>query len=545
MGRLAVSVFLGLGLVACDGAFLGPRGTPVVPPVVAPVEPELPPFMPAPLRPRLLLGAQYRNAVSDLLGPEAARAVTPPRDVVVNGLSAIGASSLEISSAQVSDAEANAYLAAQAALAARAGALVACAPASSTDAACMRRVAEQLVPLAFRRPASSDELTRWTDVGVAAARASDDFRKGVEFLVAGLLQSPHFLYLEELGEPDPADSTRRRLTANELASRLSFFLTNAPPDEALRAAAASGELTDVGVLRAQAARLLETPRARAAAAFFFDELLELRGLSHLAKDSARFPGFDVALGASMAEETHRTLLAAAFDEAGDFRDVFTTTRTFVDAPLARHYGLGPVAGWTRVDAAPGRAGILTQAGFLSLMSHPSANSPTHRGRFIREKLMCQTIPAPPPNVSTTLPPTAPGTRRTLRQRLAVHMAAPACSGCHTLMDPPGFAFEGFDAVGQRQSTDDGLPVDTSGDLDGATFSDAAGLMATLHDDPRVTRCLTRTLFRHATGHVDLASEARPLKAAHDAFAAAGFRYQSLLLELVTSEAFRAGVVESP
>ena len=174
------------------------------------------------------------------------------------------------------------------------------------------------------------------------------------------------------------------------------------------------------------------------------------------------------------------------------------------------------------------------------------NSPTYRGRFIRERLLCQTIAAPPPEVSTTLPTPPSGTPTTLRQRVEQHMQNASCSGCHRLMDPVGFAFEGFNAIGKRQTSDQGLPIDSSGSLDDrGSYTDAPGLMQVLHDDPRVMSCLTRVVFRQGVGHVDLRSEARPLRAAEEAFIASGYRYQSLLEALVASEAFRTGILENP
>ena len=529
-------------LAACEGSIDGAR--PASPQANEPVE-VLPAFAPAPLRPRLLLASQYQNAIADLLGAEAAAAVTPPRDVKVNGLTAIGASQLAVSSSAVVAYETNAYLAAQAALLARRAAVITCTPSSSADRTCMQQLAARFVPRAFRRPATAAELARWTQVGVTVATAFDAFDRGVEFMLAGLLQSPAFLYLDEVGTPDAADSTRRALSAWELASRLSFFLTNAPPDEQLLAAAASGGLADEAGVRVQAQRLMQKPAARVAMTQLFDELLDLSELDHLAKDAQKFPTFQASLGASMHEETRRTLVDLGFEQPTDFRELFTRRTTFVDGPLAQHYGLGAVTGWSKVQLPPERAGLLTQASFLALQSHPAANSPTYRGRFIRERLLCQTIPPPPINVSTTLPPGSPDTRRTLRQKLELHMQSASCSGCHQLMDPPGFAFEGFDATGRRQTLDDGLPIDASGSLDDrGSFSDAPGLMNLLHDDPRVVACLTRVVFRQV-GHVDIRTEARPLKEAEEAFIASGYRYQSLLEALVASEAFRTGTLEAP
>lgn len=539
--------FILLWLAGCEGTLDGVR--PEVPGLTRPTEPpgeELPAFVPAPLRPRLLLAVQYRNAIEDLLGPDAAAAVTAPRDVPVNGLTAIGATQLTISAASVDAYEANAYLAAQAALQSRRSTLIPCLPTSTTDVACMRQVAQRHVPRAFRRPASEAELLRWTELGITVARAYDTFDRGVEFLLAGLLQSPAFLYLDEVGTPDSADASRRHLTGWELASRLSFFLTNAPPDEQLLAAAAGGDLLEATGLGREAKRLLQKPQARQAMTALFDEVFELDRLEQLPKDAQQFPRFQISLGWSMREETRRSLVDLGFDAPSDFRQLFTRRTTFVDLALAEHYGLPAVTGWTQVQLPEGRAGLLTQASFLSLQSHPSANSPTLRGRFIRERLLCQTIPAPPPDVSTTLPPAPPDTRQTLRQKVEQHMQSASCSGCHQLMDPVGFAFEGFDAIGQRQTLDDGLPIDSSGSLDDrGSYGDAPGLMNVLRDDPRVMACLTRVVFRQGVGHVDLRTEARPLRAAEEAFIASGYRYQSLLEALVVSDAFRTGTLETP
>lgn len=556
MRRPLLTALFALSLAACDGSIIGERDplapTPVGPNTpVTPTEPvipvvELPAFVPAPLHPRLLLASQYTNAVKDLLGSEAASVVAPPTDVAVNGLSAIGASQLSMPASSVETYEKSAFLAAQKALATRKSQLITCTPSSPTDAACMGTVVNALVSRAFRRPATSEELARYKALGTAAATAYAVFDNGVEFVIAALLQSPNFLYLNEVGTVDATDPSIRHLTAWELASRLSFFITNAPPDAALRAVAADDSLLEDAVYRAQAERLAQLPEARTAMTGLFDELLDLNGLEHLSKDAQRFPDFDATLGSAMHEETRRTLVDTAFETPTDFRDIFTRKTSFVNAALAQHYGLPTVTGWQQVTLPGARAGIFTQAGFLSLQSHPSQNSPTYRGRFIRERLLCTTIPAPPPEVSTVLPEAPAGVQQTLRQKIEQHMAVgSSCAGCHKMMDPMGFAFEGFDATGRTQTMDDGLPIDTNGSLDGTSFADATGLMNQLHDDPRVIECMARQVFRQGVGHVDLYSESRPLKTAIDAFAGSGYRYQTLLVELAASDAFRTGLSETP
>lgn len=528
-------------LCACDGlvSALG-AATPHGPDAGVDVTANLPAFEPAPFRPRLLIARQYTNTVAVLLGAEAAKAIAPPTDVAVNGMTIVGASQVTLSAQGVEQYEDNARAAARVALAKNRTSLIHCTPTSSADATCMSDVVTQFAPRAFRRPVTPDEVTRWVQLGLTAAVAFDSFDRGVEFVVAGLLQSPHFLYLDESGEPDPAAPQRRRLTAHQLANRLAYFITDAPPDDVLRSAAADGSLLAPATLETQARRLLASGTSEAAVAFF-DELLGLGALPGLAKDPQAFPDFDPMVGASMREQTRRTI-ASVLGQNADVRDLFTTTTTFVDGQLAKLYGLPAVSQWTQVEL-PSRPGLLHHSAFLALRAHPAQNSPTHRGKFIRERLLCQPVSAPPANVNTTLPPPPPGTHRTLREKLALHAASASCAGCHSMMDPLGFAFEGFDALGRARLTDDTLPVDTTGNLDGTPFAGAAQLSALLHDDPRVTTCLTRTLFRQASGHVDTAGEQRPMATAHQRFSESGHRFSELVVALVTSDAFRLGRTE--
>jgi len=529
----------------------GGPGMPMVPGMPSPQQPPdpskpdepaaLPAFAPAELHARLLTTAQYRGSVLALLGPEAAAVAAPPHDVAVNGLAAIGAAQLALSTTAVDAYEQSAFAVAKAALAARKATLIPCTPTKADDAACMGKALEPLLTRAFRRPLEAGELTRWVDLGVLAAQGYTAFDKGVEFALAGILQSPSFLYLDEHGAVDPQDPTRLKLTGYEVASRLSYFILSAPPDDALLAAAASGGLDTADGVRTQARRLTALAAAKDAVAGFFDEALELQELEKVAKDAKAFPDFTPALAASMHEETRRFLTALALEDK-DFRDLFTSTTTFVDANLAKHYGLPAVTSWQQVElpAAQGRLGLLGKASVLTMQSHPTSNSPTYRGKFIRERLLCQPIAAPPPDVNTQLPPSTPDKPQTLRQRLQVHMQLASCRGCHAMMDPLGFAFEGFDATGKSRTTDEGLPLDTTGTLDGKGFTGASELSQQLHDDERTMRCLAATLYRQGVGHVELPTEARPLKAATDAFAAGNHRFSQLLVELSASDAFRYG-----
>lgn len=497
-------------------------------------EPEvIPPFEPAALRGRLLLGWQYVNAIRDVLGAASAAAVTAPKDTALNGLTAIGSTTVSVSTSAVTQYETNAYAAAKVAVLS-----YGCAPTTAIDDACFGKFLDTYGKRLFRRPLTAEERTTWTAVQHDAAMAYSSFKQGVELALAGMLMSPAFLYRFETGV---ADTQWMKLTPYELATRLSFFIAGTTPSDGLLAAAENGELDTADGIRAQAAVLLGLPSSGAALASFFDEVLDQSELDHLGKDSTTYPSFNAALAGSMREELHRFIEAEAFDS--DFRDLLDADHTYVDGKLAALYGVtAPASGWARVALRTDqpRAGLLGQASFLALKAHPVNTSPTLRGKLVREKLLCEAVAAPPPDVDTNLPDPPAGQDFTLRERLMGHLSTPSCAACHKLMDPLGFAFEHFDAIGAYRTTDHGKPIDATGALDGKTFTDAKGLAAVLKADPRVARCITRTLYRQAAGHVELLSETAPLRAAEAAFVTSGYQLRFLLVELAAGDAFRYG-----
>ena len=509
--------------------------------------PELPAFAPAPFFARRLVSRQYKNAIEDLLGSAAAATLVLPDDVALNGLDAIGASQIAItSSGDVTLFEQNAFKAAQAALASTTGkaALVTCVPTGPLDTACMTTVVKAFGKRVFRRALTDAEAAKWVALGKDASGSYSDFMRGVEFVVAGMLQAPSFLYLIEVGVPEAAVAQGRRLLGYEMASRLSFFLTGSTPSNALLAAAESGGLDSAAGVRTQALELLKSPRAKSALWSHFDELLGTRELPHTSKDASKFPGFNAGLAASMREETRRTIEHIAFTQNADARTLFDTSTTFVDPGLAAHYGLpAPMgAGFAQVTLPPTglRAGILTQAAFLAVQASSVSTSVVHRGKFVRESLLCETIAAPPTAGSIadqiTMQAAASGAQRDLSN---ARMGNSACKGCHAMMDPLGLAFESFDAVGRARSDD------ASGYLDdkaAGAFTNTREFMALLRADARVPWCMTRTLFRQAAGHLELPGEVRPLTAVREAFAASGYKLQTLLVEVAASDAFRMGVL---
>ncbi len=495
-------------------------------------------YDPSPVALRRLVGSQYEASVRLLLGDAAAEAANPPADPALNGFTAVGAAQLALGSAEVDRYEASARDIAAAAISdgAHLGYLD-CLPSAPTDDACMREFVQRFGRLAFRRSLEADELDRYTAVGLTTAGDFDDFYAGVESTLAALLQSPLFLYQVETGETS-ADG-QRRLRGTELATRVSFFLTGTTPDAALLDAAEAGGLDDSDGLRESAFALLERDEARGALGTFSDELFKLHELDGLPKDAVAFPTYDSELAEAMHEETRLFIEHVAF-EGGDFSEIFDADYTFVNDVLAAHYGIPGEFGeaFVQVTLPPEqkRGGILGHASVLSVLAHVSSSSPTHRGKFVRETLLCTTIPAPPPGVSTDLP-VGDGTE-TLRERLEIHMTDNSCAGCHVLMDPIGFALESYDGVGAYRTLDNNKPIDDSSAIDGVPVAGAAQVGAALRANESAHACLIRNLYRHGTGHIENDSERDALETVTTAYIDSGYDLHTALVEIVGSPAFR-------
>jgi hypothetical protein len=501
------------------------------------------PFAAGPARVRRLLDGQYAHAVRALVGEVGASVALPPTDVPLNGFFAVGAAELALSGNGVDAYEASAVaIAAAASVDPTSPARAICQQATP---GCFEQITRTLGRRAFRRPLSESEVDRYSAIAVAAADAylglvPNTFDKGLEYLLLALLQSPHFLYIVELGEPtQPEDG--RRLTGPELATRLSFFLTDAPPDDDLLTAAESGQLSSPSALRAVARELMARPEARAALRNAFRERLHLIGFENLNRPD---PALTPAVRQAMVEESLRLIDDIVWDRDADLRELFTTTTTFVNDELAAYYGYtlpGSGTNFARVQtpAAEGRAGLLTRGAFLTRFAHLNRSSPTLRGKFIRENLLCASVPAAPNDVETTLPEEVGEAHlpQTTRDRMALHMSEPRCAACHETMDPMGFALEAFDQFGRYRTHENGLPIDASNDLDGVPADDAAGFMELLKNRSDMASCIVRGLYRHGTGTIEDRGQEVVLYDVDTALFTSGLRLQEALVELVASDAF--------
>jgi hypothetical protein len=379
----------------------------------------------------------------------------------------------------------------------------------------------------------------------AAAAALGDFYAGLQSVLSSLLLSPEFLFRIETAEPDPGAPGRLRIDSVSMASRLSYLLWNAAPDEELLAAAERGDLVDDELLAIQVDRLLASPRLADSARAFFADVYGFSDIEQglVRKDPALFPAFSQAMIDDAREQTLRVVTAHLLDDDGDYRELFTTRRSFMTRALGLVYRV-PVplaAGWQPFEFAAdsGRAGLLTHVSLLALYSHPGRSSPTLRGKFVREVLLCQDVPPPPGDIDfSKFADAQSGTLRTARERLQAHVANEACAGCHSLMDPIGLGLENMDGIGIYRAAENGAAIDASGQLNGVPFADAADLGRVLSRDPALGPCFVDTLFKYAVGRDIDPGEADFLAYLHQRGEQSGYRLRELLRLIVTSAAFR-------
>ncbi|MCA9707674.1 MAG: DUF1592 domain-containing protein [Myxococcales bacterium] len=493
---------------------------------------------------RRLLAHQYLSSIEYLLGPEAAEAATAPLDPTRGTFDALATLSSVPSAPDIEGYEDSARAVAWATMEhpERLGQWVSCVWVGPYDNGCYEALARDFGRLAWRRPLTDAQVERLVTVATTAREwAGGEFSAGVEYMLMAILQSPYFLYLVEVGDPAPA---YRELTGVELATRMSFFLLGRTPSASVLDRAEEGELDSDEGVRALAWELLDQPLARSTVTRFFGELLTTRNLPSKGKSAALFPMFGPALAASMAEETRRLVDEVVFEDDVSALRIFDADYTFIDNQLAALYGYGPVAAgqWMQVPLPEGRAGVLSLSGWLTMSAHNTVNSPTRRGLFVMEQLLCNDVPLPPPRVNPE--PVEPAEGQTLRESLQQHMQDPACSGCHALTDPIGFGFEHLDPIGAWQALDNGQPVDASGNLPGVgEFYGADELAALLVDQPELPRCLVDKAYAANLGFIPDAPMAPALDAVGESFAAADHNLKHMLVELIASPVFR--LVDEP
>lgn len=511
---------------------------------------------------KLITAEQYSNTLAYIFGPgiDAQVQFAPvARDegLLANSLATAGVSGGQVQTiqsvassvaSQVVDVENRQYL-------------IGCRPEmiDGPDPTCATQFISRVGRLLFRRALTDDEIATYVEQANIAAQQLDGkesegeeldgFYAGLEVVLEGLLLHPEVLFVIERAEPDPNANSNNpeqlRLDANSLASRLSFFLWNAAPDDELLAAAESGDLQSPGGLERAVDRMLESPRLVDGMRAFFDDMLVFDEIKTLAKDPTIYPEFTSVTAQDAREQTLRTIIDHTLNQGKDYRDLFTSRSTFMSPALAILYGVPAQPGWapyTFAEESP-RAGLLTQVSFLALTSHPGRSSVTLRGMALRERFLCQTVPEPPPGIDFSVLTNPDADYPTQRERVAVHLETPSCAGCHRITDTIGLSLEQFDGAGGFRLTENGATIDATGSLDGFEFDGAIGLGEALSQNPELPRCLVRRVYSYATGGPPDNNDRPALSYFNEEFAAQGYRLRNLLRSIALSKPFSQ--IQSP
>ena len=353
-------------------------------------------------------------------------------------------------------------------------------PGPGPERACASDILKRLATQAYRGPVR-DDLNDLLQFYTQARNDGGDFEEGIRFGIQGILANPRFMFRVEQ-EPPSAGSTYR-ISDSDLASRLSFFLWGTIPDQELLKAATDGTLRNPAVLDRQVARMLADPRSRALSTRFAAQWLRLQDVEKVRPDGLLYTNWDASLTDAFVRETE-LFFDSLVRENRSVLDLITADYTFVNDRLARHYGIANVTGpeFRRVTLPEPRRGLLTQGSILLLTSVADRTSPVQRGKWVLQVLLGTPPPPPPPNVPALEDTASASAGRLLsvRERMEQHRSNPACMSCHRVIDPIGLALENFDVVGRYRIKDNGVPVDSTGQLyDGTAMEGSAGLRSAL------------------------------------------------------------------
>jgi hypothetical protein len=412
-----------------------------------------------------------------------------------------------------------------------------CDPASGRS--CVDRIIATLVRSAYRRPVTPADLAPIDRVYTKARARGYPAAEGVQFAIAAMLVSPNFLFRVE---KSPPSGTVARVSDLELASRLSYFLWSSMPDDQLLRLAEGNRLHLPEVLRAQVTRLLEDPKSAALADNFASQWLGTRTLDGITRDQMKFPEWNADLREAMKTET-RLFFDAVLRENRPISDFIDGKYTFLNARLARHYGIAGIDGpdFRRVELTTDeRSGIFTQASVLTVSSYPTRTSVVLRGKYLLETVLNAPPPAPPPDVPP-LDEKDLGVAVSHRERLEAHRADPLCASCHNKMDPLGFGLENYDAVGHWRTSDGPFPIEPTGTFPGGRqFSGPVELKAQLRGHmPQFARSLAERMLTYALGRgIDAPYDRLVVKEVVAKTSADDYRIQALIQGIVDSVPFQ-------
>lgn len=484
---------------------------------------------------RRITDSQYRNTVRDLFGVDLPAGLFP--ETSANGYFRTDPRNNPVSGTGVESI----MLAAEAVAGALdLDAVRTCAPDEPLDA-CTRRAILDLGYRAYRRALTGAEagvLLRYLDAGLEPDAA---LRTAVELMV----QSPQFLYLD--ARPAAADAEIARLDDFAVATRLAFFLTDTTPDGPLLDAARAGALGSRAAVAEHARRLVADPRARRAVRHFHRDWIDVWRLRNATRDPGRYPDFSAATVDAMLTELDLFVTEVVWAGDGRFETLLFSDVTWVDTQLAAIYGLpDPGPGWHRVRLDARRPGVLTRSAFLAAHAYAASSSPVQRGAFVLRDMLCEDL-EPPADVNMDLPEPSEEAR-TIRERLERHWTSGACRACHERIDPLGFAFEHFGALGEwRTEWADGTPVDAVGALadPAGEFDGAASMIGLVAQSPRLQTCYARRWLEYAIGRPTTAQDRCTIEQLSARFAASDGDIRALMVDVALTDPFLYRRVEAP
>jgi hypothetical protein len=495
-----------------------------------------------------LTNVEYSQTVTDVLGelPDAATRYRFPDDPRQHGFDN------NVALLQISSTHGDRYAAAAEAIAAatfadpaRRALVMTCDPA--TVATCLQTTTRHLGRRLYRRPLTDAEVTSFATLAMAGSVATDP-SSGPRTVLEAMLQSPHFLYRVLLGVADAKRPGIVGLNGFEIATRLSYLLLGTTPDDALLDQAQNAALDTSDGVNKVVTQMLADPRARRGVKRFYEQWLPLTEVSGPTADAERIPHMgDKVLAADLVEETRRFVDDVLWDSGATVPDLLTAKYTFVNANIAKVYGLpAPMLTstqtWQRVDFAAGstRAGLLTQGSILAAGSHSDKPSNTRRGQMVREQLLCQDIPSPPPGVANNPPVAQAGESE--QATFARHTTQASCAACHSLMDPIGWGLSGFDAAGAVRTKDsNGQVLSVKGQINGMTPPDFNGpieLGQKVGASTEFKACFARQLFRYVYGRVETASDEAGITELQGSFTTAAWNLGRGLTALADSDGLR-------
>jgi hypothetical protein len=498
---------------------------------------------------RRLTRFEYNNAVRDLFGDASNPGNELPTETISQHGNLFGNDAALLST---SPAHVEKWSTVAAAVATRAtttpeglAKLPACVSGAAPDDTCAREVITSVASRAYHRDLQPAEVEAFLTTS-KAAQAAGTWMSGMTAVIEAILQGPEFLYRVEHGVDAPEAPGLRKPTADEMAARLSFLFWGTIPDDALRMAAKAGQLNTPEGVRLQAERLLNDPRAKSVVRFFFDNVLPISGLTNLRRDAVRFPIYSVDFAAALREETQSFLEHTIFDAdaPGTWTAALTAPYTYVNEQLAGFYGIPGVVGpeFRKVSwpDPTKRMGLLTQAAIMTGTIVTNESNPVLRGSFIINKMMCLNLHLPTdPAVAAmvTVPPTVAGT--TARDRFSAHSQQAVCASCHQLIDPVGFPFENYDPIGQWRDTEDGVPIDASGKVPGATeiVNGPVAVIQQLAASEAVQSCFSQHWLEFGYGKTHDDGDACAQAELLETFKQSGGNVKQLLLALTQTDSF--------